>query len=107
MLRRWALSASNARQLAKLEIPFGHAFDKRGESFSESAVRVRPGLRRQAHRVTAAPSKRTGTTLLTHGGEDFRRSITQFGRLHTSLAGTDVGVQMDASCWRLARRAVT
>ena len=31
---------------AKLEIPFGHAFDKRGVSLPKSAVRVRPvGLR--------------------------------------------------------------
>ena len=42
-------------QQAKLEIPFGHAFDKRGASLPKSAVRVRPvGLGREAHRVTAA-----------------------------------------------------
>jgi hypothetical protein len=42
-------------QPAKLEIPFGHAFDKRGASLPKSAVRVRPvGLGREAHRVTAA-----------------------------------------------------
>ena len=29
-------------QPAKLEIPFGHAFDKRGLSLPKSAVRVRP-----------------------------------------------------------------
>ena len=29
-------------QPAKLEIPFGHAFDKRGVSLPKSAVRVRP-----------------------------------------------------------------
>ena len=42
-------------QPAKLEIPFGHAFDKCGASLPNSAVRVRPvGLGREAHRVTAA-----------------------------------------------------
>jgi len=42
-------------QQAKLEIPFGHAFDKRGVSLPKSAVRVRPvGLGTETHRVTAA-----------------------------------------------------
>jgi len=42
-------------QPAKLEIPFGHAFDKGGASLPNSAVRVRPaGLGREAHRVIAA-----------------------------------------------------
>ena len=42
-------------QPAKLEIPFGHAFDKCGVSLPNSAVRVRPvGLGRQTHRLTAA-----------------------------------------------------
>jgi hypothetical protein len=40
---------------AKLEIPFGHAFDKRGVSLPKSAVRVRPvDPGRETHRVTAA-----------------------------------------------------
>ena len=42
-------------QQAKLEIPFGHAFDKRGVSLPKSAVRVRPvGLGTETHRVIAA-----------------------------------------------------
>jgi hypothetical protein len=42
-------------QPAKLEIPFGHAFDKRVVLLRKSAVRVRPvGPGREAHRVTAA-----------------------------------------------------
>jgi hypothetical protein len=37
----------------KLEIPFGHAFDKRGVSLPRSAVRVRPVGPRSA--IEAAP----------------------------------------------------
>jgi len=49
------MDPQDGTQAAKLEIPFGHAFDKRGVSLPKSAVRVRPvGLGREAHRVTAA-----------------------------------------------------
>jgi hypothetical protein len=75
-----------------LEIPFDHAFDKRGVSLPKSAVRVHPvGLGREAHRVTAAALEAHRQHVRNaHGGEDFRQRVTQFGRLHTLVGGIDV-----------------
>jgi hypothetical protein len=84
-------SPQDRTQPAKLEIPFGHAFDKRGVSLPKALCACAPWVY-AGTRIAQPPllSKRTGSMLVTHGGEDFRQRITQFRCPHTLVSGIDV-----------------